>query len=129
MAVQKICTSPYCGLSNLYNSWVPNMTLKYSLIPCVTSTIASLKNKNNNYSDNLKENTSNPKDSLLVYEFWENKKKMNILIYIAGFCRFCAHIIIQYVIHRHLTWQRNYLEWYQIFYKSQTSIKLVCGIY
>lgn len=41
----------------------------------------------------------------------KKNKKINILIiYIAGFCRFSAHIIIQYVIHRHLTWQRNNLE-------------------
>lgn len=56
--------------------------------------IVFLKNKNNNYFDNFKENISNLKDSLLVYEFWENKKKMNIFIYIVGFCRFCAYIII-----------------------------------
>lgn len=32
--------SAYCGLSNLYSSWVPSMTLKYSRIPATTSLTA-----------------------------------------------------------------------------------------
>lgn len=33
--------SAYCGLSNLYSSWVPSMTLKYSRIPATTSFTAN----------------------------------------------------------------------------------------
>ena len=44
-------TCPYWGLSNLYNSWVPSITLKYSRTPLFTSIIMSLKMFTAHYID------------------------------------------------------------------------------